>query len=380
MVGRLVAEKGIFELIEAAESLGSHVRILVAGPNDPAKDDAISSAMLDRGAKAGVEFVGMREDIDVFYAALDIFVLPSHREGFPRAAMEAAASGLPLVLTDIRGCRQVVEHQVNGSLVPVGDAGELASAIGKLVSDPHLREIMGAASAQRARDQFDESRVVEIVMNTYHRLAMEKGIGWKAPIQSTSVLIRPAAIFEARTVARLHIETIDSGFLSSLGPSFLTLLYRVLVSSRMGTVLVADDGNTVVGFIAGVDDTGAFYKEFLRKHLIEALVRMVPSLIRPGTWRRIWETFRYGSSEKESVAAELLAMGVAPSARRKGLGSRLVDALLDEAAVNDVDVMKVVVGATNSAAIDMYKASGFGTAQVTEVHQGVESLELIWRS
>ncbi|MGH3650355.1 MAG: glycosyltransferase, partial [Acidimicrobiia bacterium] len=88
MVGRLVAEKGIPELIEAARILGPSVRVLVAGPHDPAKDDAVSPGLLDDGRAAGVTFVGMREDIDAFYSALDVFVLPSHREGFPRAAME----------------------------------------------------------------------------------------------------------------------------------------------------------------------------------------------------------------------------------------------------------------------------------------------------
>ena len=97
-------------------------------------------------------------------------------EGFPRAAMEAAAMGLPIVATNIRGCRQVVDDGVNGYLVPVLDAYALASALGKLGEDPAERRRAGAASRAKARSDFDERAVVEIVMATYERVATEKGL------------------------------------------------------------------------------------------------------------------------------------------------------------------------------------------------------------
>jgi glycosyltransferase involved in cell wall biosynthesis len=101
---------------------------------------------------------------------MDLFVLPSHREGFPRAAMEAAASGLPVVATDVRGCRQVVDHGTTGLLVPVGDPASLAAAIRKLGDDPDLRARMGAAAVDRARRCFDERDVIDRVLATYERL------------------------------------------------------------------------------------------------------------------------------------------------------------------------------------------------------------------
>ena len=67
----------------------------------------------------GVAFLGLRDDVEALYTAMDIYVLASHREGFPRSAMEAAAMGLPVVATDIRGCRQVVDDGRTGRLVPV---------------------------------------------------------------------------------------------------------------------------------------------------------------------------------------------------------------------------------------------------------------------
>lgn len=381
MVGRLVEEKGISELIEMAQRLSGGIRVLVAGPNDPDKDDAVSPALLRRGEAAGIEFVGMRPDIDAFYSTLDIFVLPSHREGFPRAAMEAAACGLPMVLTDIRGCRQVVDGGVNGRLVPVRDAQSLTSAVEELASTPDLRAKMGAASAEKARREFDEDRVVDIVMGTYREVADRKGLSWKFVDRGTSTAaIRHATRSDSRAIANLHTEMIDTGFLSSLGSSFLGLLYRSLIRSRHGDVFVAEMDDTVVGFVAGTANTGAFYREFMRRHLLVAALVLFPRLIRPRAWRRIWETFRYGTSGDEEVSAELLSMAVAASTRGRGIGGDLVSALLAGAAGKGIRSMKVVVGSSNEPAIHLYRSHGFVDGSVMEVHAGEPSLELTWRS
>jgi glycosyltransferase involved in cell wall biosynthesis len=97
-------------------------------------------------------------------ALIDVFALPSWREGLPRSAVEAAASGLPQVLTDIRGCREVVRDGVEGFLVPVRDPVRLADAIVRLLEDPMLRRRMGVAARSRAEDLFDERRVARTVL------------------------------------------------------------------------------------------------------------------------------------------------------------------------------------------------------------------------
>lgn len=166
-VGRLVAEKGYPELFAAAERLGAGYVVLAVGPDDPTKADALDAADRRRGEAAGVRFLGMRSDVDDLYRAMDLFVLPSHREGFPRAAMEAAAMGLPVVATDIRGCRQVVAPGETGALVPVGDVDALVGAIAALGTDPALRARQGAAARDRAEARFDERAVVAIVLDAY---------------------------------------------------------------------------------------------------------------------------------------------------------------------------------------------------------------------
>ena len=139
LVARLVREKGYREVFEAARRLRDthpEVRIAVIGPVEADKADALTAGELENARAAGVRFLGLRNDLAWLYAGMDVYVLASHREGFPRSAMEAAAMGLPVIATDIRGCRQVVDHGVTGLLVPARNPAALAEAIGRLASDP----------------------------------------------------------------------------------------------------------------------------------------------------------------------------------------------------------------------------------------------------
>lgn len=179
-VGRLVWEKGLRELFDAAAILREaepRARLVVIGPLDPEKGDGLSAADLERvTAETGVRFAGERRDIEVVYAALDAYVLASHREGFPRSAMEAAAMGTPVLASDIRGCRQVVEHGVNGLLFQVGDARSIAAAIAEVVADDDLRAAMGAAGVVKAAADFDQQRVIDLTLDAYERV-----LGARAP-------------------------------------------------------------------------------------------------------------------------------------------------------------------------------------------------------
>jgi glycosyltransferase involved in cell wall biosynthesis len=165
-VARLVAEKGVPELVEAVAALGSPFRLLLVGDHDPQKADSLSSEWMQRARDRGVVITGWRDDVDRVYGAMDVFCLVSHREGFPRGGMEAAASGLPLVVTDIRGCREVVAHEINGLLVPVRDSSAITAALQRL-ADPEVRAAFGVASRAQAVDRFDERDVVARVMASY---------------------------------------------------------------------------------------------------------------------------------------------------------------------------------------------------------------------
>lgn len=171
-VGRRVAEKGVGEYAAAARALAGKARFVWIGPEDPDKSDALA------GAPDGVEFLGERADMPDLYRALDLFVLPSYREGFSRSAMEAAACGLPMVLSDIRGCREIGTHGEHLLLAPPGDPAALTAAVDRLLTDPGLRGRLGDAARRRARREFDQRAVARFSVETYAAVARARDLGW----------------------------------------------------------------------------------------------------------------------------------------------------------------------------------------------------------
>ncbi len=165
-IARLLREKGILDLVRAAEIVTEHddrIYFAVAGPRELDKSGTLSQSEIDRAEKV-LSLLGWRDDTSQLLAVSDVFALPSWREGVPRAAIEAAATGLPSVLTDIRGCREVVTHNQEGLLVPPRSPRELASAILELARDPALRARFGSAARRRAEERFDERQVVAKIL------------------------------------------------------------------------------------------------------------------------------------------------------------------------------------------------------------------------
>ena len=180
MIGRLVAEKGYLEAFAATKRVAERVpkaRFLFIGPFED-KHDAIGPDALDRHGITNVaQLLGYRSDVERLYAAMDVYMLPSHREGFPRSVMEAAAMGKPCVVTDVRGCRQTVDHDVTGLVVPARDPEALADALERLLVSPDDRERMGKAGRAKALREFDERRICEAIIAAYRRLARKRELG-----------------------------------------------------------------------------------------------------------------------------------------------------------------------------------------------------------
>lgn len=210
-VGRLVAEKGIHELLQAAKTLlTSHpkTQFLFVGPIDTEKGDAVTPAV---AAAYGIEqaciFTGIRQDMPELYALMDLFVLPSHREGFPRAPMEAAAMGVPCIATDIRGCREAVIHGQNGLLTPLGDVGALAQAMVTLLNNPTQAIALGQAGRRLAEERFDEALVFEQVKRTYRELLSAKGIA--LPLQSNQPSTPTAHTYRGRDLSPMNAAVVE---------------------------------------------------------------------------------------------------------------------------------------------------------------------------
>ena len=170
-VGRILHEKGIAEFVEAAsivQAVRPDAQFWVAGEPDEGNPSAISSWQIKQWSKAGsVEWLGHCADMPSLLRASSICVLPSYREGTPRSLLEAAASGLPLVATDVPGCREICRDGVNGLLVPPRDAKALAAAIIRLIDNPARCREMGLRSREIAVAEFSEEKVIAETKKVY---------------------------------------------------------------------------------------------------------------------------------------------------------------------------------------------------------------------
>ena len=163
MIGRFVAEKGYPELIAAMRALDAHLWIIGERlPSDHAGAIDKILRQIEEDAEFGrkINLLGYRSDVPELLRAGDVFVLPSHREGMPRSIIEAMLTGLPVVATNIRGSRELVIDGETGILVPVRASDDLAAALQTFVADDSLRYRMGNAGHIRARDCFDEAKII----------------------------------------------------------------------------------------------------------------------------------------------------------------------------------------------------------------------------
>jgi ribosomal protein S18 acetylase RimI-like enzyme len=141
-------------------------------------------------------------------------------------------------------------------------------------------------------------------------------------------------------------------------------------------IIVAVDHYGPIGFVAGVPDVGRFYKVFMRRHGFRAALSALPALLRPSTWRRVWETARY-DGDHHDAPAELLSMAVDPNYRGRGLGHRLAGEFLEALRADGIDRVKVVVAEANSVARQTYRSVGFVDRGTVEVHRGETSMVMI---
>jgi glycosyltransferase involved in cell wall biosynthesis len=174
LASRMLWDKGVGEYIAALRQLrakGYAVHAMLAGTPDPGNPAAIPEPTLRGWVEEGlVTWLGHVDDMAALLGAVDIVVLPSYREGLPRSLVEAAACGLPLITTDVPGCREVVSDGIDGLLVPVRDGDAIAAAIQKLLEDPAMARRLGEAARTKARNYFDERIVIDRTLGVYEEL------------------------------------------------------------------------------------------------------------------------------------------------------------------------------------------------------------------
>jgi glycosyltransferase involved in cell wall biosynthesis len=175
--GRFTRDKGLPELVTAFQSVQQKVPeavLLLVGDyeqGDPVPEETRNAI----ASEAGIRHVGFTSQIDLHYLAMDIFVLPTHREGFPNTVLEAQAAGLPVVTTDATGAVDAIEDGITGVLTPVGDADKLAEALLSLLSDPRRMKSMGLAGRKRILREFRNERIWEELTSFYGAMLQERG-------------------------------------------------------------------------------------------------------------------------------------------------------------------------------------------------------------
>lgn len=174
MVSRMLRTKGVNEFVEAARICRKHiaVRFVLIGAPDPGNPASLSASALASLADSGeVEWWGHRTDIAEILREASVAVLPTrYAEGVPQFLIESAASGLPILASDVPGCREVVEHGGNGRLVPPGDVEMTAQSILDILGSSALRQEMSARGRRLAESRFSLAAILEAYSAVYDRL------------------------------------------------------------------------------------------------------------------------------------------------------------------------------------------------------------------
>lgn len=184
LVARMLWDKGIGTFVEAARIArrrGTAARFVLVGPVDPESRSSIAEHELRRWQDEGVvEVWGSTDDVPSVLAQAHIACLPSYSEGIPKSLLEAASCGLPLVTTDVPGCREVVIDGENGFVVPVRNPEKLAEAIERLIATPELRQTMGARSRQLVMEKFTTQHVIDATLEIYREVLASGGLSFPA--------------------------------------------------------------------------------------------------------------------------------------------------------------------------------------------------------
>lgn len=172
--GRMLWDKGIGDFVECARAIkakGIAARFALVGDPDEHNPECVPRGQLEAWKKEGVvEWWGYCDDIPEVLRQAAIVCLPSYGEGLPKALLEAASCGRPIVTYDVSGCREVVVHERNGLLVPLKDGRALAAAVEKLLHDPELRMRMGRFGREMVIAEFAEERIARETMRVWEEV------------------------------------------------------------------------------------------------------------------------------------------------------------------------------------------------------------------
>lgn len=172
-VGRLVKDKGINELVKAFVSLNKkypQTKLLLVGPFERELDPLNAETEKLISNHPAIIHTGYQQDVRPYLAIADIFVFPSYREGFPNVVMQAGAMDLPSIVTDINGCNEIIQQDINGLIIPPKDASALYNAMELLLIDKNKRNAMAAVSRQMIANRYEQFYVWQELLKEYQSL------------------------------------------------------------------------------------------------------------------------------------------------------------------------------------------------------------------
>jgi glycosyltransferase involved in cell wall biosynthesis len=173
-VGRIVKDKGVNELCWSMDRLSGFapVRLVLIGPCEDDLDPISHASKKIIEDNAVIEYVGEKygDELLAYYASADCFVLPSYREGFPNTVLEAGAMGLPSIVTDINGSREIIVEGENGVIVPPRNEEALFQAMLEMVRNKSKREYMASQARDLIASRFEQSFVQKCLLDFYEEI------------------------------------------------------------------------------------------------------------------------------------------------------------------------------------------------------------------
>ena len=172
-VGRLVIDKGLRELVNAFDKISkthNKVKLLLVGPNENAHNPKKRKMLHIIHQNKNIIKVGYQEEVRPYFAMSNVFVLPSYREGFPNAVLQAGAMGLPSIVTDICGCNEIVSDGNNGLIVPKKNEKAIELAMVELMDNQALYDVLKSNARKNIEEKFDKTFVWEELEKEYFSL------------------------------------------------------------------------------------------------------------------------------------------------------------------------------------------------------------------
>ena len=176
-VGRIVRDKGINELVSAFDRLHieySDIRLILVGAREDNLDPVLPKTLERIDLGDGIEAVGRQSDVRPFYSHADALVFPSYREGFPNVVIEAGAMGLPSIVTDINGSREIIINGQNGVIIPSQDEESLYLAMKRFVECPDEVAAMAGRARPLIASRYEQSYVRQCLYDFYHDILKDK--------------------------------------------------------------------------------------------------------------------------------------------------------------------------------------------------------------